>query len=102
MPSSHAHVTTDAAPRYAKQFASHFGRKIPVEDTPDGGHHLTFDRTDVVLHPTDDHLLIQVTAPDAATLTTIQGVVSSHLERFGRRNELTVTWEEATGDAPST
>ncbi|MFF4053026.1 DUF2218 domain-containing protein [Streptomyces chartreusis] len=34
MPSSLARVATDAAPRYAKQLASHFGRKIPVEETP--------------------------------------------------------------------
>ncbi|MFG2025334.1 DUF2218 domain-containing protein [Streptomyces sp. NPDC048825] len=93
MPSSLGHVTTDAAPRYAKQFASHFGRKIPVEETPDGGHRLTFQETEVVLQPADDHLLIRVTSPEATTLTTIQDVVSSHLERFGRRNELTVTWE---------
>ncbi|MGW0708147.1 DUF2218 domain-containing protein [Streptomyces sp. NPDC002643] len=94
MPSSHARVTTDAAPRYAKQFASHFGRKIPVEETPEGTHRLTFDKTVVVLHPADDHLLITVTAPDSSTLIAIQDVVGSHLERFGRRNELTVAWGE--------
>ncbi|WP_328766519.1 DUF2218 domain-containing protein [Streptomyces sp. NBC_00286] len=93
MPSSLGRVTTDAAPRYAKQFASHFGRKIPVEETPDGGHRLAFQETEVVLQPADDHLLIRVTSPDGTTLTAIQDVVSSHLERFGRRNELTVTWE---------
>lgn len=98
MPSSHAHVPTDAAPRYAKQLASHFGRKIPVEETPDGGHRLTFQSTDVVLEPLDDHLLIRVTAPDAPTLTTVQEVVGSHLERFGRRNELTVRWGEPAQD----
>ncbi|MFG2554611.1 DUF2218 domain-containing protein [Streptomyces sp. NPDC048581] len=98
MPSSLARVATDAAPRYAKQFASHFGRKIPVEETPAGGHRLTFQNTDVVLEPQDDHLLIRVTAPDAPTLTTIQEVVGSHLERFGRRNELTVAWDEPTQD----
>ncbi|SDP67355.1 hypothetical protein SAMN04487981_13238 [Streptomyces sp. cf386] len=96
MPSSLSHVATDAAPRYAKQLASHFGRKIPVEDTPAGGHRLTFQNTDVVLEPQDDHLLIRVTAPDAPTLTTIQEVVGSHLERFGRRNELIVAWDEPT------
>ncbi|MFE9644989.1 DUF2218 domain-containing protein [Streptomyces sp. NPDC006365] len=93
MPSSLGHATTDAAPRYAKQFASHFGRKIPVEETPDGGHRITFQETEVVLQPADDHLLIRVTSPEATTLTAIQDVVSSHLERFGRRNELTVSWE---------
>jgi hypothetical protein len=98
MPSSLGRAATDAAPRYAKQLASHFGRKIPVEETPDGGHRLTFQETDVVLHPGDDHLLIRVTAPDAPVLAAIQDVVGSHLERFGRRNELTVTWGEPSHD----
>ncbi|MFE5814964.1 DUF2218 domain-containing protein [Streptomyces sp. NPDC056479] len=98
MPSSLARVATDAAPRYAKQLGSHFGRKIPVEETPDGGRRLTFQHTDVVLEPVDGHLLIRITAPDAATLTTIQDVVGSHLERFGRRNELSITWDEPAQD----
>ncbi|WP_247200617.1 DUF2218 domain-containing protein [Streptomyces scabiei] len=34
MPTSLGRATTDAAPRYAKQLASHFGRKIPSEATP--------------------------------------------------------------------
>ncbi|MGW4542067.1 DUF2218 domain-containing protein [Streptomyces chartreusis] len=96
MPSSLARVATDAAPRYAKQLASHFGRKIPVEETSDGGHRLTFQNTDVVLEPRPEHLLIRVTAPDASTLATVRDVVGSHLERFGRRNELIVVWDEPT------
>ncbi len=98
MPTSLGRATTDAAPRYAKQLAAHFGRKIPVTETSDGGHRLTFQETDVVLRPADDHLLIQVTAPDASALSAIQDVVGSHLERFGRRNELTVTWDHADQD----
>ncbi|MFM9693093.1 DUF2218 domain-containing protein [Streptomyces europaeiscabiei] len=94
MPTSLGRASTDAAPRYAKQLASHFGRKIPTEETPEGGHHLTFEQTDVLLQPAEDHILIRVTAPDESTLTTIREVVGSHLERFGRRNELTVVWEE--------
>ncbi|MEV5842388.1 DUF2218 domain-containing protein [Streptomyces sp. NPDC051985] len=96
MPTSLGRTTTDAAARYAKQFASHFGRKIPVEETPEGGHRLSFQASEVVLTPADDHLLISVTSPDATTLTAIQNVVTSHLERFGRRNELTVAWDEPT------
>ncbi|MFF4053027.1 DUF2218 domain-containing protein [Streptomyces chartreusis] len=40
--------------------------------------------------------MIRVTAPDASTLATIRDVVGSHLERFGRRNELIVVWDEPT------
>ena len=31
-------------------------------------------------------------APDAETLGRVQHVLGSHLERFGQRNELTVSW----------
>ncbi|HSX95885.1 MAG TPA: DUF2218 domain-containing protein, partial [Streptomyces sp.] len=75
MPTSLGRTSTDAAPRYAKQLASHFGRKIPTEETPEGGHRLTFEQTDVLLQPAEDHLLIRVTAPDASALTTIRDVV---------------------------
>lgn len=95
MPTSLGRATTDAAPRYAKQLASHFGRKVPTEETPEGRHRLTFQQTDVLLQPADGHLLIQVTAPDPSTLTAIQEVVGGHLERFGRRNELEVVWEQS-------
>ncbi|MFC4505217.1 MULTISPECIES: DUF2218 domain-containing protein [Streptomyces] len=95
MPTSLGRAVTDAAPRYAKQLTSHFGRKVPVEETPEGWHRLTFEQTDVLLQPGEDHLLIRVTAPDASTLTAIQDVVGGHLERFGRRGELTVTWEQS-------
>jgi hypothetical protein len=98
MPTSLGRATTDAAPRYAKQLASHFGRKIPSEATPDGGHRLTFQQTDVLLQPAADHLLIRVTAPDASALSTVREVVGSHLERFGQRNELSVTWDEPSDD----
>lgn len=93
MPTSHARVATDAAERYAKQLASHLGRRIPAETTPDG-HRLTFQAgAEAVLIPADDHLLMRASAPDDEALATVQQVVGSHLVRFGRRNELTVTWE---------
>jgi uncharacterized protein len=41
MITSIADVATDAAPRYAKQLASHLGRKAPVEELTDGGYRLT-------------------------------------------------------------
>jgi hypothetical protein len=40
----------------------------------------------------DGVLTLIAAAPDSATLTRVQHVLGSHLERFGQRNELTVTW----------
>lgn len=94
MPSSTARVTTDAPARYAKQLASHLGRKIEVENLPDGGYRLSLQSGEGVLIPEEGRLVMTATAPDAETLAVIQDVLGRHLERFGQRNELTVTWEE--------
>jgi hypothetical protein len=93
MPSSLGRAITDAAPQYASQLASHFRRKIPVERTPGGGHRLAFHASVVVLVPADDHLLIRVIAAETPALAAVQDVLSSRLERFGLRNQLTVTWD---------
>lgn len=94
MPSSTARVTTEAPARYAKQLASHLGRKIEVENLPDGGYRLTLQSGEGVLIPEEGRLIMTATAADAETLAVIQDVLGRHLERFGQRNELKVTWEE--------
>jgi hypothetical protein len=37
-------------------------------------------------------LTLQAQAPDEESLEQVKHVLGSHLERFGQRNELTVTW----------
>lgn len=93
MPSSIAHVTTDQAARYAKQLASHLGRKIPAESLPDGATRLTFPFGHGVLTPQPEQLVLRATADDTHALDQVQDVLGRHLERFGQRNELTVTWQ---------
>jgi hypothetical protein len=94
MLTSIAAVATDAAPRYAKQLASHLGHRAAVEELPDGGYRLTIGSGEGVLEPQADQLLMRATAPDRATLDVVQDVLGRHLERFGRRNELTVSWAD--------
>ncbi|MFF3671465.1 DUF2218 domain-containing protein [Microtetraspora malaysiensis] len=94
MPSSIAYVATDAAPRYAKQLAAHLGRKIQAEELSDGGYRLTFPgRGEGLLTPEADRLVMRATADDEESLGAVQDVLGRHLERFGQRNQLTVTWE---------
>ncbi|KAE8763063.1 DUF2218 domain-containing protein [Georgenia thermotolerans] len=89
--SASANVRTDAAARYAKQLASHLGRKATVEDLPDGHRiRLTVGYGDVLVR--EDHLLLIAVAPDLDGLATVQRVVGGHLERFGQRAELVVEW----------
>jgi len=98
MVTSTAVVPTDSAARYAKQLLAHLGRKAgvePVEGDPDAGLlHLSGGGTGVV-RPRADHLILEASADDADSLATVEDVLGRHLERFGARRELTVTWRRA-------
>jgi uncharacterized protein len=86
-----ASVATATPERYAKQLASHLGRRCGVQEEADGTR-LVFDGGDCLLRPQDEALDLYVSAVDAAQLDRLTGVVGSHLERFGQRNELQVAW----------
>ena len=91
---STAVVPTDAAARYAKQLLSHVGRKAgvePVDGEPDGGRLTLSAGTGIVL-PRADHLRLEALAADAESLALVEDVLGRHLERFGARRELTVSW----------
>lgn len=93
MPSSTAFVATESAERYAKQLASHLGRKLEVEELPDGVRRLAFVKGTAVLTPEPERLVMRAEAEDAESLAVVEDVVGRHLERFGQRNELVVTWQ---------
>jgi uncharacterized protein len=96
MPTSQAKVATDAAPRYAKQLLSHLGHRAQVEaleGVPDGGK-LVFAYGTGTVQPAGDHILLVAEAGDEESLRHVEDVLARHLERFGARRELVVTWEE--------
>ena len=91
---STAVVPTDAAARYAKQLQAHLGRKAgvePVDGEPDGGPLRLSGGTGIV-RPRADHLLLEAIAVDAESLAQVEDILGRHLERFGARRELTVSW----------
>ena len=76
---SHADVPTDVPARYAKQLVSHsqrLHRRITVADGV---------------------LVLQAEAPDVESLARLEHALGSHLERFGQRKELSVTWQRSPG-----
>ena len=90
-----ADVPTEAPARYAKQLVSHLGHK--VEFTTDG------DTSTAAIGAATGRIVVGegvltllAEAPDAESLARVQHVLGSHLERFGQRNELTVTWTTGT------
>jgi hypothetical protein len=86
-----ADVPTPNPDRYAKQLLSHLGQRTAW--TTDGA-----TSTAAIAGGTgrvvvgDDVLTLIAEAPDPESLSRVQHVLGSHLERFGQRNELTVTW----------
>ena len=90
-PSATAAVATATPARYAKQLASHFGRRCEVVDEADGVR-IVFGEGDCLVQPREDTLDLRVSAPSQPEVERLTQVVGSHLERFGQRNELQVSW----------
>jgi len=86
-------VATERAERYRKQLASHFGSKMEVTESP-GGTILTWSfggTTTMTVEP--GALVLRVDAQDAETLDRVKDVTGRHLERFGDKDGLVVTWQ---------
>ena len=91
-------VPTDASERYGKQLLSHLGHKVTVEPLPDqpapAGRLLFAYGVGTVL-PMPDKLVLRAAAADLESLARVQDVMQRHLEKFGARRELLVTWGPA-------
>ena len=86
-------VATERGERYRKQLASHFGTKIKVVEEP-GGTVLTWGfGGSTTLTVEDDALVMRADAEDAETLDRVKDVTGRHLERFGEKDGLVVTWQ---------
>jgi hypothetical protein len=92
---STAVVATDAPERYAKQLLAHLGRKNTVESIHGESHggRLVFAYGTGTVRPQGNHLVLEAAATDADSLAHVEDVLARHLERFGARRELVVTWE---------
>ncbi len=94
---SRADVSTDAPARYAKQLVSHLGRKVDfVTDGPTS----TATVNDLALAVTvaEAVLTLTVTGSDPSAVARGEQALGDHLERFGARRDLKVTWTRTTTD----
>jgi hypothetical protein len=88
---SRADVVTATPARYAKQLVSHLGRRI--EWTTEGGTSTARLGTATGQIVVGDGVLTLISSgPDEADVARFADVLGRHLERFGQRNELAVTW----------
>ena len=86
-----ADVVTDAPARYAKQLVAHLGRKL--EFTTQGPTSTaTLGSAIAQVTVGEGVLTLFATSADEEGLATAEDVLCRHLERFGQRNELVVTW----------
>jgi hypothetical protein len=92
---SRADVRTDAPARYAKQLVSHLGRKVAFTEEVDGSWTTTVGEASGRIVVGEGVLTLLVEAPDTETLTRLEQAFGGHLERFGSRAELTVSWDHA-------
>lgn len=85
-------MATDRAQRYAKQLMSHWSSR-GVLDEGDDVWTLTWpDGRTLKLRATPDALVAETSVPAGDDLDRFCAVVKVHLERFGQREELTLTW----------
>jgi hypothetical protein len=89
-----ADVRTETPDRYAKQLVSHLGRRVEFATEGDTSTARFGDGTGRVVVG-DGVLTLLAEAPDAEGLARVQDVLGRHLERFGQRNELVVSWVAA-------
>jgi hypothetical protein len=88
---SRAEVATDRPSPYLLQLAKHFRHKLDVTfDAERGTIPFAFGRAE--LSTAQGVLVLEAVADSAEGLERVEQVVGSHLERFGRRDELAVRW----------
>ena len=93
---SRAEVGTDKPARYAKQLASHLGRRCTIAEE-DSGTRITLpaDRGSgsCLLRSGSGVLVLEAEAENEEVLQAVSDVVGGHLERFGHRDGLAVSWQ---------
>lgn len=89
---SHATVTTERASRYLKQLCKHFDHKADSTfDDHKGQTVFEFGVCD--FQALDGELVLDLTASDSEKMDRLEFVVGDHLERFGKKDELSVDWK---------
>ncbi|MUM19406.1 DUF2218 domain-containing protein [Mycobacterium sp. CBMA271] len=87
MATVHGVIVTDRPERYAKQFAQHWAAKSTVTELDGDALRIEMSPDAVtVLRPKSGELHVEASSPEFGD------VVKRHLERFGARDELTLTW----------
>jgi hypothetical protein len=88
---SKADVATDKPVAYMRQLCKHFGHKVDAAFGEDRGY-IQFEFGRCELHASERTLALEVSAAEEESHRRMESVIGSHLERFGRRDGLSVAW----------
>jgi len=95
MPTSTASVVTRKPVPYMRQLCKHFGHKVDATFDEVSGS-ILFEMGACDLDASSpEALVLHARAADSEGLERVEGVVASHLERFGRGDALSVSWVPA-------
>jgi hypothetical protein len=99
MPTSTAHVATAKPGPYLKQLCRHFGHRNEVEFDDSSGQIALASGVCRLDASAPAQLELIATAADAESLAALQRTIGGHLERFGVKDELVVSWSAPVPDA---
>ena len=102
MATSVTRVPTGKAQHYANRLCKHFAHKVEAEWDPPSGFARFWDKGTCRMVSTPDELVFVVEAPDEENLEEVKHIVGSHLEQFGRRDDLVVEWPEGFTEVSET
>jgi hypothetical protein len=88
---SRAEVPTDRPVAYMRQLCKHFGHKVDASFGEDAGY-IQFEFGRCSLEASGGVLALEVSAVGEDGVRRMESVIGSHLERFGRRDDLSVAW----------
>jgi len=93
IPSVHGVMSTDGPERYAKPLLNDWSARGPVTDEGRGLVQRWTDGRVITLRPGEGSLDVRVSLPEGEEAEHFSHVVTEHLERFRRRDELHVERE---------
>jgi caffeoyl-CoA O-methyltransferase len=94
MVESVARVVTDQPGRYIKQIVSHLAHRRSTRLADDGTGFVIFEAGQCRLTAEPGALVLAASGVDLEALRHVRDVLARHLERFGGREGLRVTWSE--------
>ncbi len=87
-------IPTERGARYIKQLLSHVGRKVDTE-AGDPTSWIRMPDATAELTATSDAVVITASAAEEEKLFRAMAVVQNHIERFGEKDELVTSWDDA-------